>query len=157
MTPKKEVTTGEREAIRDEIVEELSSEIVTPTPEGGVSAATARRLARTEARPLIQTAVSEHKDECLAPGGGLCTVRQKVEDVEKKVDQILLTLAGHQGAARVWGLLRAAAGAVALAVLGFTLNHFAARRSEDTLRRQIESAATVAQALKAVQDAANKK
>jgi hypothetical protein len=151
--PPKDIDTGERDAIVDEIRDEVTAEMQTPAPTpGGVSTETMRRLARNEARPIVRNAISDHADQC-EHEGPLCAVAAKVEDVEKKIDLVITTLAERRGADRVWALVRAAGGAVALAVLGFTLNHFAARRSENSVRQTIEAAADVARQLKAVQDA----
>ena len=53
--PPKDIDTGERESIADEIRDEVTAEFETPAPHHGISSETIRRLARNEARPIATT------------------------------------------------------------------------------------------------------
>lgn len=101
----------------------------------------------------VKLAISEKCESCQRPGGAIHELASEVKGLATEVKAAVLTMAEQRGEKRSWAVIRAAAGAVALAVLGFTLNHFAAKRSDDTLQRQIEVAAQVAKKLKALEDA----
>jgi hypothetical protein len=61
--------------------------------------------------------------------------------------------AERRGSARVWKLVGAAAWALALLVLGFALNHYSARRSEEAAAREQRRADFVTRRLKDVEAA----
>jgi hypothetical protein len=118
---------------------------LTPPP---VSAAESTdRMIRGISKEVFDAEIKGHKLGCMEPGGGLC-------EVGKKVDKILEVMSEARGEKRVMALGRAALGAAALAVLGFTLNHFAARRSEDATAKQEAIANVVAKKLQKVEEAA---
>jgi hypothetical protein len=143
--------TDELEAVREEGREQGREEIRrefgagTPRP-SDESSERIRRIVRQEAKPMVKNEVRDHADYC-KDEGPLCSVAAKV-------DEVLKTMAEKRGADRVWAIGRAAGGAVALAVLGFTLNYFAAKRSESVVRDTVQAAADVAKQLRAVQEAA---
>jgi hypothetical protein len=116
------------------------------TPPLGNPADSAERM-REVAGEVFDERISGHELKCRTPGGGIC-------GVEEKVDKVLETLAEKRGSDRVWAIGRAAGGAIALAVLGVSLNYFADKRAETNTRATVEAAAEVAKQLKAVQDAA---
>lgn len=149
--PPKDIDTGERDAIKDEIRDEVTAEFETPAPHHGISSETIRRLARNEARPIARTVAKDemeaHEGRCRDPGGPLCNVEQKVKTLDEKVDKIgtLVT----RGMAIVSLLVFAAPIGTAL-----WLNQRSNSRAADSLRETINAAAEVAKQLKAVQDAA---
>jgi hypothetical protein len=99
------------------------------------------------AEKVFDDKIRGHRLDCMEPGGGLC-------EVGKKVDKILEVMSEQRGEKRVVAILRATGTAVALAVLGFVLNHFAARRSEESTKKQAEVAAVVEKKLATVEAAA---
>ena len=105
-----------------------------PVPESG-------EMIRVIAERVFDDKIRGHRLDCMEPGGGLC-------EVEKKVDKILEVMSEKRGEARVMAVMRATGTAVALAVLGFVLNHFAAKRTEETLAKQSTIAADVAKHLR---------
>jgi hypothetical protein len=101
---------------------------------------------RAMAEKVFDDKIRGHRLNCMEPGGGLC-------EIGKKVDKILEVMSESRGEKRVMSILRATGTAVALAVLGFVLNHFAARRSEDTWKRQEDFASAVSKNLQKVEEA----
>ena len=91
--------------------------------------------------------IKGHRLSCMEPGGGL-------RELGNKVDKILEVMSAQQGAGKVWKLVGAGAWAVALAVLGFTLNHFAAQRNRDTAQMQAARDEMVTKKLAKVEEVA---
>lgn len=133
--PPKDIDTGERAAITDEIRDEVTAEFETPAPVRGISSETIRRLARNEARPIARDEMREHAYEC-EHKGPLCSVSEKV-------DRLRASSSRQNGALALLTLL----GPI---ILGIWLNS----RANDRLTQQMQVAADVARQLKAVQDAA---
>lgn len=101
----------------------------------------------------LKLALMEKCESCQKPGGAIYALADQVKGLAAEVKTVVTTLAEQRGSAKVWAIGRAAGGMVALTVLGFTLNHFAARRSEEAVQKQAAIAAEVARQLKAVETA----
>jgi hypothetical protein len=131
------------------------------TPAPVPAAESTDKLIRGIAREVVLDEIRGHKLTCMEPGGGLRELGNKVEKVDGKVDEILIALSDRKGANRVWKLMGAGAWAVGLLVLGFALNHFAARRQSeaikangDAVKAQVDAADKMAKTLKEFQDIA---
>jgi hypothetical protein len=102
----------------------------------------------------LKLAIMEKCESCQKPGGAIYELATEVKGLAAEVKTVVTTMAEQRGSARVWAIGRAALGAVALTVLGLTLNHLAAKRSDDAVRKNADIAAEVARQLKAVETAA---
>ena len=160
MAARKDLTDSQKEmaAIVEEAAEEGTSQAImlarkneredarmhsgyTPAPVSE-SSETIRGIAER----VFDERIKGHRLGCMEPGGGL-------RELGNKVDKILEVMSTQQGASRVWKIVGGAAWAVGLLALGFTLNHFAAQRNEDTIKKQADIADVVARKLQKVEEA----
>jgi hypothetical protein len=133
--PKDQVTTDERAAIKDEILDEVTSELQqTPAPAGAAqSSEQIRRLARSEARPLIRTAVADHAEHC-EHEGPLCSVAEKVDSLATKVGDLITEMAKGRERERIY-----AWGARILIAAGITVAGWFVNDKLATIRAQLQA------------------
>ena len=104
----------------------------------------------TAARPKS----TETCGACRRPGGALYELSAKVAVLADDAKAASIATAERRGSNRVWGILRTAAGAVALVVLGFALDHCSAKRSAETRQIQAQETAKVTEKIQRVEDVA---
>ena len=91
---------------------------------------------------------------CRRPGGALYELSARVDVLASDAKAAGLATARQQGRSSVWGILRTAAGAVSLGVLGFALDHCADKRSTETRQIQAQETAKVTEKIQRVEDVA---
>jgi hypothetical protein len=69
------------------------------------------------------------------------------------IDALVAEAAERRGRDRVWKLVGGAAWAIGMIVLGYTLNHYSAKRSEETQQLHVRETARVTEKLQRVEEA----
>jgi hypothetical protein len=102
----------------------------------------------------VKLAIAERCESCQRPGGAIHDLADEVKGLAAEVKAAVLTMAGKQGETRVWKIVGGAAWAIALIVMTYTLNHYSAKRTEDTAKTQAKVAEVVAQKLEKIEEVA---
>ena len=149
----KEEVTGAIKHAHDDGVAEGREDGHRPTPVQSMPAVTEGDVWDIS-RKVFGQEISGHQLNCLKPGGPLHDVIDEVKKIAKDVHDAFLEQAEQRGGRKTWAIVRTVSVPIMIAVAGWTINHFAAKHSDEVVRKMTETNEHVAHQLKIVQEAA---